>query len=398
MSDDGTDGGSPTPRQYFVPAPEVPDSGPGVGAEGAGRSVAAPPPRSPPPRTSPPPGSPTEARKAPRPAGRRRRTGRRLIHAFRPKLRWLWLYLPLLLIVAVVAAVIWAVVTVNGLGRVDLGSALTPAPGSAVNYLLVGSDSREGITSDTPNAGAIGPGVAGRRSDTIIVLRIQGSTATMMSIPRDLWVTNAKTGSAGRVNAAYNDSPANLVRTVTRNLGIPIDHYVEVDFVSFSSMVDAMGGIDVAFPHPAFDTNSGLRIDTAGTQRLDGTQALAYVRSRHYTEVIDGKNVTDPTADLGRQQRQQSFIRTVLHDVGDTRNPWTLAKVAAAAADGVRVDTTLGIGDVWSLARNLSGADPATVVLPTTGVRKGSASVLILKSAEAAPVLAGFGGSPNAPH
>ena len=123
------------------------------------------------------------------------------------------------------------------------------------------------------------------------MLRIQGSTATMMSIPRDLWVTNAKTGSAGRINAAYNDSPANLVRTVTRNLGIPIDHYVEVDFVSFSSMVDAMGGIDVAFPHPAFDTNSGLRIDTAGTQRLDGTQALAYVRSRHYTEVIDGKNM-----------------------------------------------------------------------------------------------------------
>jgi len=184
---------------------------------------------------------------------------------------------------------------------------------------------------------------------------------------------------------------------VTANLGIPINHYVEVDFVSFSGMVDAMGGIEITFPHPAFDRNSGLRIDTAGTHLLDGTAALAYVRSRHYTEVVDGKLVADPTADLGRQQRQQNFIRTVLHDVGATRNPWTLAKIASAAADGVRVDTTLGLGEIWSLGRNLSGADPVTVVLPTRAARKGAASVLLLKADEAAPVLAGFGGAPGAP-
>ena len=135
----------------------------------------------------------------------------------------------------------------------------------------------------------------------------------------------------------------------------------------------------------------------SGVQRLDGTQALAYVRSRHYTEVIDGKPVTDPTADLGRQQRQQDFIRTVLREAGDTRNPWTLARLASAAAGGVTVDTGLGVGDAWSLISGLSGSKPETVVLPTRPARRGGAAVLLLDKAQSAPVLAQFGGTPQTP-
>jgi len=293
---------------------------------------------------------------------------------------------------------------VDGLHRVDLGDALATPTGDARNYLIVGSDSREGITSDTPNVGAIGTDVTGRRSDTLIVLRIEPGSATMMSIPRDLWVENTRpaagcpdwpkcpagSGKPGRINAAYAGGPANLVRTVTTSLGIPIHHYVEVDFVSFAGMVDAMGGITIDFPHPATDRNSGLNVPEAGPQRLDGTMALAYVRSRHYTEIIDGQPRTDPTADLGRQQRQQTFIRTVLHEVGQTRNPITAVRLVDAAAGGVRVDDALGMGDVWTLARRLSGTDPETIVLPTVGARKGGAAVLLLKEAEAAPVLARF--------
>jgi anionic cell wall polymer biosynthesis LytR-Cps2A-Psr (LCP) family protein len=119
--------------------------------------------------------------------------------------------------------------------------------------------------------------------------------------------------------------------------------------------------------------------------------ALAYVRSRHYVEVVDGQMKADPTADLGRQQRQQTFIRTVLNAVGDTRNPLTLAKVASAATSGVRVDQDLGMGDLISLARRLSGASPSTEVLPTTGARKGKAAVLVLKAGEAKPILQKFG-------
>jgi anionic cell wall polymer biosynthesis LytR-Cps2A-Psr (LCP) family protein len=128
--------------------------------------------------------------------------------------------------------------------------------------------------------------------------------------------------------------------------------------------------------------------------RLDGTGALAYVRSRHYTEVINGKPVTDPTADLGREARQQQFIRTVLSDVGSTRNPITLARIVNAGTDGMKVDTTFGIGDAWSLARHLKGSQPTTVVLPTKPATKGAASVLVLDEPAASAVLAQFGAPP----
>lgn len=361
------------PRQYFV-------SG-GTGSAPPETVTASPRP-GPPPRREKPPG-PNRANAMPR-------SGSRLRRAARPKLRWFGLYLPILIVVLLVGIAMWAWVTVNGLHRVELGDAITPATGSAVNYLIVGSDSRDGITATTPNAGAIGPGVAGRRSDTIIVLRVDDSSAKMMSIPRDLWVTNAATGKEGRINAAYGAGPDNLVRTVTRNLGIEINHYLEIDFVSFSSMVEAMGGVTIDFPHPAHDDRSGLNVTATGPVRLDGTEALAYVRSRQYTEVVDGRDVVDTTSDLGRQQRQQTFIRTVLGAMGETRSPVTALRLVDAATDGVRVDTELGLGDMWGLARDLVSAQPASVVLPTTPTTKGRASVLILSTPEAQPILAQF--------
>lgn len=317
--------------------------------------------------------------------------------ALRPKWRWIFLYLPLAVILLVLGALGWAWYRVDSLYRVDLDGALAAPTAGPVNYLLVGSDSREGITAETPNAGVIGPGVSGRRSDTIIVLRVGAGRSTMMSVPRDLWVSNPETGRNGRINATYNDGAANLVRAVTTNLGIPIHHYLEVSFVSFSGMVDAMGGITIDFAHPALDHQSGLNIISSGPVHLDGTQALAYVRSRHYVEVIDGRQVPDPTSDLGRQQRQQTFIRTVLAEVGGTRNPLTLLHLLSAAADGTRVDDQLGFGDLFSLARNLSGNTPQSVVLPTRAARKGKAQVLVLRTAEATPVLATFDGAPHAP-
>lgn len=166
---------------------------------------------------------------------------------FRPKLRWLYLYLPLLIILAILGALGWAYWKVDNLYRVDLGDSLTPATGSAVNYLIVGSDSRDGSDPAADDTGTIGD-AKGQRSDTIIVLRIDGDTATMMSIPRDLWVVNPATGKNGRINATYNAGPPNLVKAVTQNLGIPIQHYVEVDFVSFAGMVDAVEGVTIDFP------------------------------------------------------------------------------------------------------------------------------------------------------
>ncbi|MFN8051155.1 MAG: LCP family protein [Acidimicrobiales bacterium] len=384
---------TPGGGRYYVPAPDAPAVS---AAAGAAKYQATMDAKAPQPRRAPA----AAGSAAPPPSGRDRSRGRRSANPlrpklkwFRPKLRWFFLYLPLLVMLAIGGAGFWAWNTFNGLYRVDLGDALAPVQGSAVNYLIVGSDSREGIDASTPNVGAIGTGseVTGRRSDTIIVLRVDGDTAKMVSIPRDLWVRNAATGRNGRINATYAAGPANLVRSITANLGIPINRYLEVDFVSFAGMVDAVGGIDIDFAHPAMDLNSGLRIPTAGTHRLDGSMALAYVRSRHYVEEIDGKPVPQGNGDIGREQRQQTFIRTVLKTVGGTRNPITLMHVGTAAAKGVRIDSEVGFGDLLGLARQLGGADPQTKVLPTVNARKGQAAVLLLDNAGALPVLAEFG-------
>jgi len=293
---------------------------------------------------------------------------------------------PVLLLLAVGLLGLRAWRAYRGIERVDLSGVLDPVTGDAVNYLLVGSDSRDALDPDVPVGGRTT--VTGKRSDTIILLRVTPDGARMMSIPRDLWVTIASTGKQGRINGAYNAGPSNLVRTVKDNLRVPVNHYIEVGFDSFVGVVDALGGVTIDFPHPATDTHSGLFVDTAGPVTLDGRQALAYARSRHYTETIDGKKVTDPTADLGRQERQQQFLRTALGAVGGSRNPLELIAVTEALSSGLVLDDSIGVFDLFDLARRLSATDPESVLLPTKGARKSGASVLVLDEPEAERVLA----------
>ena len=367
-------------KQFFVPSPSTPGTKSSKPAPPKGASQApakrpvqaAPASRSTPPsRKSPAPKNPPAPKKSP--ATKKSRTG----------LRWLIL-LPILLAVAVFGLLFKAYSTYNKIQRVDLAGVLDPVSGDSTNYLLVGSDSREAFDPEGSS------GVTGRRSDTLIVLRTTPTGSSMMSIPRDLWVTIASTSKPGRINGAYNDGPANLVRTVQQNLNIPINHYMEVGFGSFAGLVDAIGGVTIEFANPAFDDQSGLVVDTAGPVTLDGTQALAYARSRNYTEVIDGREVTEPTADLGRQQRQQQFLRTALKEVGATRNPLTLLRVADSMSSELIIDSDLGFGEALRFVRRVGSSDPATVVLPTEGVRKGKAAVLVLVEPEAQVVLQGF--------
>ncbi len=296
--------------------------------------------------------------------------------------------MPVLLLAALVVVLARGFVAYRSIERVDLSAVLDPVSGDTVNYLLVGSDSREGL-DPTLDIGGTGT-VTGKRSDTIIILRVGPDGSAMMSIPRDLWVTNARTGRQGRINGAYNAGPANLVATVKTNLKVPVNHYMEVGFASFVGMVDALGGIVIDFPHPAFDTHSGLYIDTAGPARLDGRQALAYARSRHFTEKVDGRQVEDPTGDLGRQQRQQTFLRTALGEVGRSRNPIAVLGVTESLSSGLVFDDSTGLFDLIGLARKLSGSQPTTVVLPTKPARKNGAAVLLLAQPGADAALAGF--------
>lgn len=355
----------------------------------AGPSTSAPPRPAPSPSrpAPPPPPGPRPARapgppKPPRPPGANARLAKRLL----------------------VGALAFAVFVVGGLfafgwwqfsriPRVDVASVLSkPTPGGT-NYLIVGTDSREGIAADDPNAGAfLGPGAPGGdsiRTDTIMVLRVEKERSMLLSIPRDLYVKNPKTGEMGRINAVYQSGPDQLIRAV-QSLGIPVQHYLEINFVSFARLVDAVGGIDVSFEHPTRDTNSGLVVDTPGVNHLDGEQGLAYVRSRHYEELIDGKWREDPTADLGRVTRQRAFLKALLSKVGSTKNPFTVLSVSSTLGAGLRIDNELSYFDALGLAWRLRSFDPEQRSLPTKGrTTAGGAAVLDL-TPESKPIIGEF--------
>ncbi len=135
-----------------------------------------------------------------------------------------------------------------------------------------------------------------------MVLRLDktNDTASILSIPRDLWIAADKS----RINAAFNKGPANLVETVTTadELQIPIQHYVEVDFSGFKSLVDALGGVQVCFEYPTRDENTGLNVTEPGCPTLTGVEALAYARSRHFEQFKDGEWTGGP--DIGSRSVQ----------------------------------------------------------------------------------------------
>jgi LCP family protein required for cell wall assembly len=266
----------------------------------------------------------------------------------------------------------------------------------AENYLLVGSDSREGIASDDPNAGAIGStdDVVSHRSDTIIILRRErNGGAALLSIPRDLWVEIAGTGDEGKINSAFNDGATRLAATITNALGIPIHHYVEIDFAGFQSLVDQMGGVEICVLYQAQDLHSGLRLNP-GCQNLNGSQALAYARSRYYEEWIDGDWKRDGTADLGRIQRQQHFIRTAADKLLSTMesDPFKVGELIEAAISAVAVDETLDPVKAAAAMRQAAANGLQTFSLPVDFVEHDGQSALELREEEAQPILDYFRG------
>lgn len=371
----GTPGTGTAPPMHAAP-PQAPP------AEAAPGPLPLPRPQA---RPSTPPGAPPLA---PKPARRRRRRFP-LPRIRRPKLRWIFALIGLAPLLLLLAGWLYGNHLFNQLERVEVGAVLDPIGGGGTNYLIVGSDSRDVVAAagaDDPNVQPGGEAPTGQRSDTLMLLRITPDGSRMMSIPRDLLVTDAGDGTEGRINAAYADGPQNLIRTIQLNLEVPVHRYIEVDFVTFSSLVDALGGITLGpdvVPHPAFDDRSGLNIG-AGPVELDGQMALAFVRSRHYTEIIDGQERTDPTGDLGRVQRQQAFLRTVLAEAGSSRNPITLLRIASSLTDGLRIDDRMSMIDALRFAWNMGRLNPASVELPTSPFTT-SGGAAVLQMTESAP-------------
>jgi LCP family protein required for cell wall assembly len=364
------------PARVVVPAPGA-----------APKSAAAPPAKARPARTAPP----ARGREPASPTARRWPPSRRTVVRSG---------LAIVVVLALLAAggLLYGYQQFRSIERVELADVLAGADGT--NYLIVGSDTRAGVSPDDPNASAIiGPGAEGgepERSDTILILRVDGEGSRMLSVPRDLLVTIAETGQTTRINAAFNGGPRRLIATLSSQLQLPIHHYLEIDFVAFRDLVDSLGGITINFPHPASDHMSGLNVPEAGDVRLDGTQALAYVRSRYYTETIDGRQVTEPTGDIGRTVRQQQFLSAVVSEMGGERNPLRLARMSASMADGMRIDDQMGYLDAVRLALRMRSMELQPTSLPTSNRTLGSgAQVLDLIQPGADEVLAQFG-SPGA--
>ena len=165
-----------------------------------------------------------------------------------------------------------------------------------------------------------------------------------------------------------------------------------MDLAGFIDLVDAVGGVEINIPNPAFDRGSGLDLPTAGTVTLDSTQALAFVRSRFYTEIINGAEVADPTSDLGRVQRQQDFLRALMLKISEERNPATLNSMSAAVAEALVIDDGTSLTEALTLANSIRTSSPESVTLPTSPTTtSGGAAVLTLNS-ESPAALAQFGG------
>jgi len=246
-----------------------------------------------------------------------------------------------------------------------------------MNILLIGSNTRTGL--DPGEAAQFGSSaqVPGARSDVTMILHLDPATggASLLSIPRDLFVplpAHSMSGTVGKIDAALNDGPDNLIAAITQDLGIPINHYIEINFDGFRRSIDAMGGISMSFPTPLRDTYSGLNVTRIGCQTINGTTALAVVRARHLEYYSGGRWILDPLSDLARIRRDHTFLRIFVTTAkSQVSNPFRLNALIGALLNQVTVDSGMDLGMFLDLFRRFRHLDPNTVpetTLPITVV------------------------------
>lgn len=271
---------------------------------------------------------------------------------------------------------------------------LDPPGAGPVNYLLVGTDSREGLSAEL---GDFFGDFGGERADVIMLLHVDEGRLQMVSLPRDLRVSIPGQGT-DRVNAAYAyGGPDLLVRTVKELTGLPVHHYLEVRFTEFAAVVDALGGVTIDFPYPARDQKSGLSVE-AGTRRLDGAQAVAYVRSRSLEELRNGAWVMNEPGDIARTGRQQAVVDQLLGSAAQLARFPTLPFTARSLGASLRADEGLSVGTLARFVWAVATADVTeTATLPTRDGRSGGVAYLDAVQPAAGDLLARFGsGAPLA--
>ncbi|MER6104862.1 LCP family protein [Streptomyces sp. NPDC001832] len=254
----------------------------------------------------------------------------------------------------------------TGIDRIDPFKDMKnrPRAGYGTNLLLVGTDGRDKITQEEKKKYRLG-GAPCNCTDTVMLVHLSADKerASIVSLPRDSYaeIPEHKDRATGRMraahpvklNAAYAEGgPGLAVRTVEQMTDVKIDHYLEVDFTSFMKTVDALGGVRICAARPLKDSYTGLDLP-AGTHDLDGGQALRYVRSRH----IDG------ASDLGRMQRQQKFLASLIKQAtssGVLLNPVKFRDVASIMLSSVRADTGFGTEQMLELGQAMRGFSPAS--------------------------------------
>ncbi|HZQ84781.1 MAG TPA: LCP family protein [Acidimicrobiales bacterium] len=296
------------------------------------------------------------------------------------------------------------------INKIDLKHFITGGghddPGQPMNVLLVGLDSRAGLSvADQAKYGTLKDSSA-NHTDTIMVLHIdpKAQKAAILSIPRDLYIPISGSKRKDRINTAIQgpNKEGDLINTIKQDLGIDINHYAAVDFEGFKGIVDAVGGVVIPFTSPARDSLSGLKVPTAGCITLNGDQALAFARSRHYEYFESGRWRSDPTGDLGRIQRQQEFMRRMLRRAisQGIRNPFKLNSLIGAITghDYVTIDNTLSTKDLLNLGKRFKSLEPDQVDMLSLGpatqpANVGGASVLLPKQSDVQDVIDKFLGT-----
>jgi len=307
-------------------------------------------------------------------ANGRRRHGGHGRHGRGPRRRLRWVLgtigVVLVLLVGGTAGYAWYLnheihrIDVRGLVDVPTGG----ADAGTENILLVGSTDRCALAVQNAAYGLCSQGVNGINSDVVMILHLNPAThaLSILSIPRDLFVPNARTTGANKIDAALYQGPSQLVAAINENFGIPIQHYVVLNFDTFANVVDALGGVKMYFPEAVYDAYSGLKVLTPGCVSLDGFHALQVVRARHLQYKGPGVTSSNPAnwpfetqSDLARIRRDHEFLRVLATAVSKNglSNPITDEQLISSVAPQLNVDKSFSSSDMVSLVLNFHGVN-----------------------------------------
>jgi LCP family protein required for cell wall assembly len=309
-----------------------------------------------------------------------------------------WIGISAVVIVVVIAGVVgggylYAEYRFHKITRITVkGEAPLPISGQPFNILMIGSDSRVGLSGLTARqTGATSGQAAGQRSDVVKIIHVDpdAGTISMVSIPRDTMVTllanQSLYGQFNRINVNFGNGPSLLAQTITANFGIPIHQTIVVSFAGLINAADALGGVYLDFPYPAWDPNSGLRILHPGCQLVQGFQALAVTRSRHFYYNVDHAKtfpdlndsydqlynlgwIYDGTSDFGRIDRQGDFLRAMVDQAKKLYNPFTINSFLSKLPEGITLDQSFSLNELIGLAvrfHSINANAILTYTLPT---------------------------------